>query len=407
MFSSLTLAALLSGCTPNATIYVGSDTDSSAATDTAFPDPEDATKENVPGVAEPLAGEELFDESAIPQIALTLSEASMEALRLDPRTYVPAAFAYGDLVLDPVGVRTKGNGSWQAIDEKPSIKIKFDEYDEELRFLRMSEITLNNMSSDYSMMHERVAYRVFRELGVPASRAHHTWLVLNDQDYGLYTHVESATKTLIQPWYDDGGTLWELAGGEFESEYIGDFAQKFGPDDRASLTATADALAGDGPFDTALLEQSFDLEVYLTYWAVCAWVAHYDGYPYRYPGDDAYVYFDPESAQLKFMPHGVDESFYYYDWLPQDGVISRVGWKCLETSTCKQRWKELIFEVDDAMQALDLGTWIQQVRTQIAPFVLADTKKPYTDQNVTDYQDLIEDMVANRRQQLQELIGGL
>lgn len=400
------LALVLTGCT-GAALETTPVTDSGATTDTTT-DPTgwtDDTTETVPGVDEPEPSAELFDESAIPQFGLTLSPQSMEALRVDPRTYVPATFTYGDEVFEQVGVRTKGNGSWQSIDDKPSLKIKFDEYDDAQRFRGMSEVTLNNMSTDASLMHERVAYRVFREMGVPASRAHHTWLVLNGTDYGLYTHIESATRDLIKPWYDDTGTLWELAGGEFEIAYIAAFAQKFGPDDRQSLIDTTSALAGDGPFDTKTLTQSLDLELYLTYWAVCTWTAHYDGYPYRYPGDDAYVYFDPESGQLKFMPHGVDESFYYPDWIPEDNVVSRLGWKCLATPSCKARFHERVYEVADALDALDLLPWVAQVQEQIAPYVAADTKKPWTDDQVTDYQDLLVDMVTNRRSQLEGIIS--
>jgi len=389
-------------CTPTpVTILVAttppSDTDT-IPTDTADP------TEQVPAVEEPAVGAALFDESSIPHLELLLSDASMEALRVDPRTYVPATFIHGDVTLEPVGVRTKGSGSWQPIDDKPSLKIKIDEYEDELRYLGMSEITLNNMSSDYSMMHERVAYRVFRDMGVPASRTHHTWLTLNGDEYGLYTHIEGATKTLIQPWYDDGGTLWELAGGEFEDAYIDYFAQKFGPDDRSAILAATEALAGDGAFDPEVLNQSLDLDVYLSYWAVCAWTGHYDGYPYRYPGDDAYVYFDPESGQLKFLPHGVDESFYYSDWLPQDGVTSRLGWKCLATPECEAAWRARVHEVAQEMEVLDFGPWIKDVRAQIAELTVADTRKPYTDDNVTAYQDFLEDMVENRTAQLEALV---
>jgi len=404
----LTLAS--TGCVPQGTIDVDTDTTddpTEAVEGVDTDDSGDATTEEVPPVEEPLPGEEIFDEAEVPVFVLTLPESSMQALRDDPRTYAPGAFTYGDLTLEPIGVRTKGSGTWQPIDAKPSLKIKFDEYDEELRFMKMSEITLNNMVSDYSMMHERVAYRVFREAGVPASRAHHTWLELNGQAYGLYTHVESATKTLIQAWYDDDGTMWEFTGGEFESAYIDDFSQKFGEDDRTPLTDTTQALVGDGAFEEEVLEQSLDLDVYLSYWAACAWTAHYDGYPYRYPGDDAYVYFDPDSEQLKFMPHGVDETFYYYDWDPADNVISRLGWKCLATPTCKQQWAARSLELADELEALDLGPWLEDIRQQIAPLVAADTRKPYSNANVTAYQDFMVDMVEARRSQIQEIFGGL
>ncbi len=364
----------------------------------------EATTETLPGVDDPEPGAALFDESSVPTITLEIPESSMQALRNDPRTYAPATFIHDGVTLEPIGVRTKGNNSWQAIDDRPALKIKFDEYDEALRYLDISEITLNNMVSDYAMMHERVAYRVFREVGVAAGRAHHTWLVVNGEDFGLYTHAESATKDMIRPWYDTGGTLWEFAGGEFEDAYIDGFEQKFGEDDRTSLQHAADVLAGDGPFDVAAVEAVIDLDDFINYWAACAWTAHYDGFPYRYPGDDAYVYFDPDSQLLKFLPHGADESFYYNDWLPQDNVISRLGWKCQITDECRDRWEARVHEMAAELDVLDLSPWVQEIRDQIEPYVVADTNKAYSDDQVWWYQDFLADMVVNRTEELAGLV---
>ena len=64
-----------------------------------------------------------------------------------------------------------------------------------------------------------------------------------------------------------------------------------------------------------------------------------------------------------------------------------------------------MYEVADALDALDLLPWVAQVQEQIAPYVAADTKKPWTDDQVTDYQDLLVDMVTNRRSQLEGIIS--
>lgn len=403
---SVSLLLLIPGCRATGTTVdsdsATTDTHTPGTTDTSPPDSD--PPEQVGSVEEPEIGAAFFDESTVPTISLLLPDSSLQALRVDPRSYVPATFIHDGVLLENVGVRTKGNGSWQSIDDKPSLKIKFDEYDEDLRYEKMSEVTLNNMTSDYSMMHERIAYRIFRDLGVAASRAHHTWVELNGEAYGLYTHTESATKDLIKPWYDDTGTLWEFHGGEFEAQYIEGFQQKFGTDDRSPLEGAAVALDGDGAFDVALVEQFIDLDDYLNFWAVSIWTAHYDGYPYRYPGDDAYTYFDPESGLLKFLPHGVDESFYYSDWVPQDNVISRLGWKCLVTPECTQRLYTRVHEVSAEVEALNYAPYIADVRAQIAPLTVADTKKLYTDENVTYYQDFLVDMVANRKSQLEALV---
>ncbi len=360
----------------------------------------------LPGAEGVAVASQLWDESAVPEFAIELSEASMEALRRAPTTYAEGRFIYQDQVFEPVGVRTKGSSTWQSIDDKPSLKIKFDEYDEDMEFIELTELTFNNMVSDYSMMHERVAYLVFREAGVPSCRAHHAHITLNGEDYGLYVNVESATRKLMIPWFEDiQGTMWEFWGADFESAYISGFENKFGKDERLILYETAAALEGNGPIDMEAVDSTLDMATYLSYWAVCAVVGQYDGYPYRYPSDDAYIYHDPESDQLKFMPHGVDESFYYPDWNPADDVISRVGWKCLASPECTEAWKTRIDEVLDIVDGLDALAYVDEVQAQIQPYVLSDPKRPYTPAQVTDYQASMRHMIEYRRTQLEALLG--
>ena len=47
---------------------------------------------------------------------------------------------------------------------------------ERAKFFGLKDLTLNNMHSDFSMMHERLAYRVYRELGLVAPRPLYTAL---------------------------------------------------------------------------------------------------------------------------------------------------------------------------------------------------------------------------------------
>ena len=365
----------------------------------------DTEIETVPQAPVVYAGQELWDESSIPEFGLILSDESMQSLRNSPTEYVSGSFTYKGDAYGPVAVRTKGSSTWQPIDDKPSLKIKFDKYDKDLRFLDLSELTLNNMVSDYSMMHERVAYRFYREAGVPARRAHHAHLTLNNEDYGLYVNVESATRKMLEPWFDNSGTLWEFWSADFEAIYIDNFEVKFGDDEKLILHETAVALEGNGPIDMEAITSTLDIDSFIRYWAVSTVVAQYDGYPYRYPSDDAYVYHDPESGQLKFLPHGVDETFYYPDWRPDNDVVSRLGWKCLSTPECEKRWHELIWESLDIIEGLDPLPWVDEVQAQIDPYVQSDPKKPYSNSTVIVNQGEMRAMIKSRREQLEIMIN--
>ncbi len=346
-------------------------------------------------------GDVLWDETRILDFAIELSDDSYNQLLASPFEYVEGRFIFDGYTWEPVGVRTKGNGSWQSIADKPSLKIKFDEYVDGLSFMDVSELTFNNMTSDCSMMHERVAYRLWREFGVPASRAHHVNITLNGENYGLYTNVEGATRSLIEQWYNDQGTLWEFTSAEFEEAYVPYFSAKFGEDDRSILYQVSDILAGNDTVDLDKLSVPLDLEIFLEYWAMCIVTAQYDGYPYRYPGDDAYIYLDPDTLQLKFMPHGVDETFIYATTDPESGVVSRLGWKCLDNDTCKERWIRLMFDALDLADKIDIVTYFDQVQEQIRPYVESDTRKRYSTETVWSCQDSMRAMLKQRRTQIE------
>ena len=60
------------------------------------------------------------------------------------------------------------------------------------RFLGLKKLTLNNMVQDASMVHEGLAYRAFRAVGVPAPRTGYAFVRLNGSAYGVYLkRVES------------------------------------------------------------------------------------------------------------------------------------------------------------------------------------------------------------------------
>ena len=148
-----------------------------------------------------------------------LSDDSLESLRTDPYRYVNGSFIFEGERFDNIGVRTKGDHSWQSIDDKPSLKIKINWDSPGRRFRGLEELTLNAMNDDHTMMHERVGYRLYRAAGVPAARATHATLTMNGESYGLYTHLETIDEGFIRRWFDQAdGILFELADADFTAE---------------------------------------------------------------------------------------------------------------------------------------------------------------------------------------------
>lgn len=88
---------------------------------------------------------------------------------------------------------------------KCSIKLSFDEVDPEARFYGLKKLNLHSMNQDPSMMRDRLAYAMFRENGVPASRAVHARVMFNGKLQGLFIAVEQVDGRFTRSRFTEGG----------------------------------------------------------------------------------------------------------------------------------------------------------------------------------------------------------
>lgn len=355
--------------------------------------------------APPDLSEAFYSDGEVLQVGVEISESGLVALEADPGTYVRASLSVFGRVWSPVAVRCKGENSFLPITQKCSLKVKLDEYVDGGAFLGLHELTLNNMSNDPSMMHERVAYRMYREAGVPAARSNHAWVTLNGAPYGLFANVETVNRDLLARWYaDPEGSLWEVHDVDFTDDYIASFTAEYGVDDRTDLQGAADALEGSGAAAFLALTHHMSVESFINYWAVSAVVGQFDSYPYSSPGDDCHVFDAPASGVLEWLPHGVDETFSF----PSNdvtGVNGAVARRCLEFTPCRQIFEERVWEVQAMAEDLDLLGYARDVRAQIGDYALDDPNRPYDAEAVDSYQELMLSFIAGRAEALPEWVG--
>ena len=92
--------------------------------------------------------------------------------------------------ISSVGVRTKGFiGSLNP--ERPSLKVKFDEYLDQSPVAGLDRLTLNNNVQDESLASQYLTYKLFNKAGIPAPRVSYAKVTVNGEYLGVYTHVES------------------------------------------------------------------------------------------------------------------------------------------------------------------------------------------------------------------------
>lgn len=273
--------------------------------------------------ADPSAG--LFEPSHIVEISITLAPADWDVLRFqglslsdifggpclegpfpNPFTYFPGTVTIDGETLGSVGVRKKGFlGSLDT--NKPSLKLKFDEYVPGREFHGLERLTLNNCKQDDSYLRQALAYRTMSQAGLVAPRCNFARVTVNGTDLGLYAHVESVdTEFLRRRFFDDRGNLYAGTLSDFRPQWVNTFDKKTHADDpdRSDLDAVVDALAQPDADVLGALEAVVDVEQFLTYWAAEVLIGHWDGYAHN--TNNFFVYRDPTDPRFRFLPWGTD-----------------------------------------------------------------------------------------------------
>lgn len=363
--------------------------------------------ENLEGVA--TDSDILFQDDVIQEFYLEISDAGLSDLRSDPYEYTEATLVFQGVEYGPVGIRTKGENSWRPFREKSSFKLDFNRYEGGPdRFLGMKGLTFQGMNEDYTMMHERVAYRLYREAGVAAARANHAIVYVNDELYGLFTVIDTVDDVFLKRWYDDAsGSMWEQHDGDLTDQYVQDnvyFQHEEGEDDRWPLQALADALENSGDEAYSAAGGILDWDQFHLYWAAGSVVMNFDAYPFRFAGDDCHVYYDVESERIHYFPHGVDETFYYDENFETRGN-GHIAAKCRESQECRDAWANRVYDVLQISEDIDLAGYADYVRDQIEEHARDDPERNYSMNDVRQQQDRMLSRIENRRASVRGHIG--
>ena len=268
----------------------------------------------------------MYSPATVDVIELTLPPDSVAALEADPDEYVEGTFALAETDGTPdgigptsapltVGIRLKGEGSFQGLEGRASFKVKFNELVKKQTFLGLKKMTLNNLAQDPSMVHEALAYEAFRAAGIVAPRTGFASVRLNGEDFGIHLNLETMDAVALEKHYgvfeDPPQHLYE--GGvdaDVDQAGLAEFEVDEGDDeDIADLEALADAYAAEEP--QSFLERMApvaDLEQMTRMWAVEKYIAHWDGYAAVAGAKNFYLYSGPDGV-FEMLPWGTDQTW--------------------------------------------------------------------------------------------------
>lgn len=114
-------------------------------------------------------------------------------------TFYPADFKWNGMTVFNVGIRSRGRGSRSGT--KPGLKVDFDQYSTNQKFLGLKSLVLDNLTQDPSGIHETVSMRFYERLGIPTPRETHVRLYVRGEYIGVYGLVESVDKEFLKRIY--------------------------------------------------------------------------------------------------------------------------------------------------------------------------------------------------------------
>ena len=263
--------------------------------------------------------DDFFAGGPIPRLRIQLSPEELNKLRQNGREYVSATLRESagegqpETVYNKVAVHLKGAaGSFRGVDDKPGLTLNFDKYAPGQEFHGLEKIHLNNSVQDPSYMSENLGNAIFRDAGIPATRVTYARVWINERDLGLFVLKEGFDDVFLKDSFEDHrGTLYEGSFRDVDND-LPERANKAKKNTARLKELLAACREGDPAARRQKLEKVLDVDRFLTFMALEAMTAHWDGYC---PNRNNYrVYHDPKTDKLVFLPHGTDQLFQRADY---------------------------------------------------------------------------------------------
>jgi len=283
------------GCAPG-TLHTESQDLSDLERDTTEDDTNSTdTIEDVEGIpSDEDSCSDIYNQDILPTFSLDFEpsvwDQIVSACSAGSQTYFPVQFSYDGETVEAM-TRLKGNWSWNC--DKMQFVISFNEEDPDGRFHGLRKIVLDAPWYDHTLLHERLAFPLFKDRGLPYSCANNAKLMVNGEYYGLYANVERIDREYLERHFaDPTGNLYQ-GGSELKTN--------------EDVYDTSDIEALNAASTVEDIAQLVDLDQAVAEWSMEAMIPAMDNY---WAGVEInyYLYNDPQSGFV-YLPYDLDISF--------------------------------------------------------------------------------------------------
>ena len=385
----------------------------------------------LPAAAWAQTADELFDDSVVRDVRITINSADWAALKQNfkENIYYPCSIQVLGVTYHNVGIRSRGLGSRS--DTKPGLRVDADRYAVDQTIAGLKSFVLDNLVQDPSMLKERLTMAFFRRMGLPAPREAHARLYINNQFSGLYAVVEAIDKGFLGRTFGEdnhGGTendgyLFEYDyTKEYKFEYLGSNLDEYKIFDPKTHESQADTQiwqpvedmiqtinqAPDSTFGSDMAKY-LDLGLFSKHIALEAFIGEDDGI-LGYAGlNNFYFYRFEDTTRSQFLVWDKDNTFAAADFPimrnVNDNVLAR---RTLNLPEQRNYYLDTLLAAALSIDELDAETavpdengnssgpgWLEREITreynQVRTFAQSDTFKPYSTQEFEEaYLRLLE-----------------
>jgi hypothetical protein len=325
---------------------------------------------------------------------------------LPDEPYMPGKMLFynqkGDTIrLDSIGIRYKGNSSYQLAANSPKkpLKVRFDKYNKKMRFFGLEKLNFSNVAMDPSFMREKISYDIARAY-MPAPRTTYANIYLEETLIGLYVQIEQVDKVFLGRYFeDDDGNLYKAAdnGGalvyrgldqsSYKAEYTLETNEK--KNDWSAFINLIYMINNTPSSEFAATAGTcLDLHNCARHLAFTMVLSHFDSYTGS--GRNFYFYHDRLSGKFSIIPWDLNLSFggHTNNW----DVIScnivnisnleerPLNKKILENNYLKSVYLQFVEEMIDGPASYDsVSAAAARIKPLIEAHVKADPNKFYSD----------------------------
>lgn len=325
------------------------------------------------GIKAPAQQENLFNDSILSSIYITLSPDSLKLLYDSVLSdhYYKAGFVFSDGqntdTLDNIGFRLRGNTSRYA--KKKSFKISFNEYVPGRKYGGVKKINLNGEHNDPTMIREKLFYDLWKKCGMKERRTSFTKVFINGRYYGLYTNLEEMDKEWLERVYPDkSGNLYKctwpadlvfygtdpqtyknMVNGTVTGGRVYDLQTNQAADDYTHLVELISQLnqTPDDSF-TVHINQVLNTGNFLKALALDVATGNWDDYGFN--KNNYYLYDNPVNGKFDFITYDPDNTF-GVDWFNIDWAVRNY-----------KSWVNTSFALPMAQKLLKINFFFEQYR---------------------------------------------